>query len=372
MNALTSPTIGPWSLRWSSRYADDLDALESGLACSTLSGESRRVDEYERRLAEYFGSKHAVAVSSGTAAIHLALTAVGAGPGSDVLVPATAPLPSLLPILAAGASPVVVDVEPCGLGFDPDALRRSLSSRTRAALAVELWGYPQDFRTTLEILNHHGVPLIEDACQAHGTLMPQGLAGRVGRVGCFSTHDYKLLSTGEGGFVLTDDEPLFRLIRRSARLGGLDGVHGGVNYKLNGLAASMGESRLRHLPPRLTIQRQHAQLLRNELEGELFRELPARRLGEPNGYSLVLLRQDGRTITPAQAEGLARLGLGTDKTKYGYDLVYRRPMFAQLHARCPNAEAWIDRCIQLPCHPGLSPSDLRAMARAVKDVFARS
>lgn len=371
MQTLAALAAGPWSTRWSAHYSDDLNALKSGLGGATLSGESSRVDDYERSLADYFGSRYAIAVSSGTAAIHLALLAADAGNGGEVLVPATAPLPSLLPVLAAGARPVVVDVEPDGLGFDPEALRRSLSPRTRAALAVELWGYPQDLSAVTKILEPHGVTLIEDACQAHGTHMPQGLAGRVGRAGCFSTHDFKLLSTGEGGFVLTDDEALFRAVRRGSRLGGLDGVNRGVNYKLSGLSASMGLSRLRHLDERLAIQRANAQLLREELRCDLFEELPARSLGEPNGYSLALLLR-GTTLTDERAQALARLGLGTDKMKYGYDLVYRRPMFEFLRTACPNAEAWIDGCIQLPCHPGLSPSDLRAMAKGVKDIFARS
>lgn len=354
-------------LHRSLRSDGDLGALAEAFLSASLSGESDLVPRYETALARTFGSAHAVAVNSGTAALHLGLLAVGAGEGTDVLVPAIAPLPSLLPILAAGARPVVVDISADHLGFDPDGLARSITPRTRAALAVLLWGYPQDPGPALAVLEAHGVPMIEDACQAHGSRMASGLAGRVGRIGCFSTHDFKLLSTGEGGFALTDDGDLAAFMRRFGRLGGLDGRGPGLNYKLSGPAAALGLHRLPLLEPRVQKRRAMAKRLVSLLTTDLVSELPAVRYGAPNYYSLVLCAKLGAEGMARMLRRLASRGLLTDQARFGYDLVYRRPMFAGLHRACPNAEQLLGQTFQLPCHEGLSDADLVDMARAVSD-----
>jgi dTDP-4-amino-4,6-dideoxygalactose transaminase len=352
-------------LRYRARSASDLAAIETALAGNSLSGESELIARYEHALAAYFGCAQAVAVSSGTAAIHLSLLALGATAGTEVLVPAIAPLPSLLPVLAAGATPVVVDVCPDHLGFDAEDLARKITPRTRAALAVLLWGYPQDLGPSIDLLDRHGIALVEDACQAHGTTIAGRLAGRVGRIGCFSTHDFKLISTGEGGFVLTDDRALADFVRRYGRLGGLDGHHAGVNYKLSALGAALGLQRLAQLPQRLESQRGAARALRAALRSKRVDELPAAKLGEPNYYAFVLLARLRAEAMDKAVAALARHGLDTDKRQFGYDLVYRRPMFAELATPCPNAERLIDRALQLPCHPGLSPDDIGDIAEIV-------
>ncbi|MEA3034022.1 MAG: perosamine synthetase [Sphingomonadales bacterium] len=367
--ALAASSRERFALRAPSIGAGDLDALAAALDGGTLSGESAWVGRYERALAARFGAGHAVAVSSGSAALQVALRAAGAVDGAEVLVPATAPLPSLLPILATKAVPVVVDVAPDALGFDPEDLRRRVGPRTRAALAVLLWGYPQDLVSALAVLDPLGVPLIEDACQAHGTTIGGRSAGTIGKIGCFSTHDFKLLSTGEGGFILTDDGGLAREIARYARLGGLDGVHAGLNYKLGALPAALGLHRLAQLDGRLAQQRRNARRLAARLDLRLLTPLPEAG-GEPNYYSFVaLMNLPGEACSHA-ARTLAKFGLETDGSRFGYDLVYRRPLFTQLATPCPNAERLVARTLQLPCHPALSEAEIDRIADLVSAAVA--
>lgn len=159
--------------------------------------------------------------------------------------PAVAPLPTALPILTSGATPVIVEVLPGSLAMDPDDLQRVISTRTRAAITVPLWGYPVDTSSAQTVLAQAGIPLIEDAAQAHGTGIGGRYAGTIGTIGCFSTHDRKLLSTGEGGFILSDDPGLYERVEHYTRLGHLRGTSHGVNYKLAAPLAAIGT----HRPP---------------------------------------------------------------------------------------------------------------------------
>ena len=182
------------------RYApppgDEAPAIDDVLAGGVLSGGAQVVADYEAALAARFGTAYAIAVNSGSSALHAILHMLGARPGTEVMVPATAPLPTAFPILTTGAEPVIVDVAEGALGLDPDDIARKLTTRTVAALSLPLWGYPAAVTPAGQILTQVGIPIVEDAAQAHGTLIGGRCAGTLGIAGCFSTHDRKLLSTG--------------------------------------------------------------------------------------------------------------------------------------------------------------------------------
>ncbi|HUY47904.1 MAG TPA: DegT/DnrJ/EryC1/StrS family aminotransferase [Streptosporangiaceae bacterium] len=214
------------------RYApplrDEAAAIKEVLASGILSGGAQVVADYEAALADRFGAAHAIAVSSGTSALHAVLHVLRVGPGTEVMVPATAPLPTAFPILTAGAAPVIVDVADGTLGLDPDDVARKLTARTVAALSLPLWGYPAAVTPAAQVLTEAGVPIIEDAAQAHGTRIGGRRAGTLGLAGCFSTHDRKLLSTGEGGFILTNDDAIAEKAQTYTRLGHLTGRQHGA------------------------------------------------------------------------------------------------------------------------------------------------
>lgn len=244
--------------RYSPPPCGELDEIRAVLDDGRLSGGAQILPVYERTLAHRFGAARAIAVNSGTSVLHAALIAFDVRPGTEVLVPATAPLPTAMPILTCGATPVPVDTLPNSLALDPTDVDRKLTARTRAAITLPLWGYPNDERAITGLLADAGVPTIEDAAQAHGTRIANQHAGTLGRVGCFSTHDRKLLSTGEGGFILTNDQELADRIDYYTHLGHLRGGHG-VNYKLAGPLAAIGLRRLTHLDAQLTQRRRNAE-----------------------------------------------------------------------------------------------------------------
>ncbi|MFG1913820.1 DegT/DnrJ/EryC1/StrS family aminotransferase [Micromonospora sp. NPDC048898] len=208
--------------RYSPPPCGELDEIRAVLDDGRLSGGAQILPVYERTLAHRFGAARAIAVNSGSSALHAALIAFNVRPGTEVLVPATAPLPTAMPIITCGAIPVP-DTLPNSLAPDPTDVDRKLSARTRAAITLPLWGYLNDERAITGLLADAGVPVIEDAAQAHGTRIANLHAGTLGQVGCFSTHDRKLPSTGEGGLILTNDHELADRIDHYTHLGHLRG-----------------------------------------------------------------------------------------------------------------------------------------------------
>ncbi|ATM24610.1 hypothetical protein SMD44_p10111 (plasmid) [Streptomyces alboflavus] len=160
-------------------------------------------EHLECELAEAFGAPHAVAVASGTAALHAALSACGIGPGDEVLVPALTVVMTVAPLNALGAIPVFVDSDPASLDLDYDDAARKVTPRTRAIMPVHLWGRMGDPTALTAFASEHGLAVVEDAAQAAGTRRDTLRAGTVGSAGCFSLKDGKILWSGEGGFLLT-------------------------------------------------------------------------------------------------------------------------------------------------------------------------
>lgn len=351
---------------------DDTDraALRTALDSLDLSGTGATVAVYETALTGWFRTGHAVACSSGTAALHLALLALDVGAGDEVMVAATAPVMTALPILAVGATPVFVDIaSPTTFALDLTDVENKLTARTRAAIAVPMWGYPADAPDLAEACRDWGVPLIEDAAQAHGTVVGDHYAGTRATIGTFSTHTRKLLCTGEGGFCLTNDDSIAERLRYLRNLGrpsgGGFGDNMGLNYKLNALAAALGTTQLARLDHRLQQRRTLLDTITAraaDIPG--LHPMPIHG-GTPNGYATLFT-----TDAPARptAERLAAAGITSDPLRYRYKPTYHTPAVAK-HAPttpCRNAERLAGRLLTVPCHEGVNPHDLDRIQAALR------
>jgi dTDP-4-amino-4,6-dideoxygalactose transaminase len=239
--------------------------LEECLRTNFVSSVGPFVTRFEEALAAAVGSRHAVACSSGTAAIHLAMRVLDIGPGDEVLVPTLTFVASANPVRYVGATPVFVDSEADTFNLDPALVVAELDDRARtgrrqpaAIEVVHLLGHPAELDPIVEAAERHGVTLIEDASEALGATYTAGrhagrAVGTIGRVGCFSFNGNKLITTGGGGMLVTDDEALARRARHlstQARLPGLAYDHDeiGYNYRLSNLAAALGLAQLEQLP----------------------------------------------------------------------------------------------------------------------------
>jgi perosamine synthetase len=208
--------------------------------------------EFERALAGLLGCKHVVAVTSGTAALFLALAALGVGPGDEVVVPDVTFIATANAVTLTGAKPVLVDIDPRTLGLDPAALVRALSGRTRAVIPVHVSGRAADMRSILEIARSRGISVVEDAAEAFLSRCGERYLGTLADAGILSFSPNKTITTGQGGAVLTDDDKLHVRLRelkdqgRPVRGTGGDDSHPslGYNFKLTNLQAAVGIGQL--------------------------------------------------------------------------------------------------------------------------------
>ena len=245
------------------------DTLRSGIVSN-----GPRAAEFEQRFAEFTGARFAVSINSGTSALHLCMLAAGIGPGDEVITSAFSFIASANCIEMVGATPVFADIDPVTLNLDPQAVAARISPRTRAIIAVDIFGLAHDPRLDA-IAAEHGIALIADSCEALGASVNGTEVGscRSHQAACFGFYANKQLTTGEGGMITTNDEGFERLCRslrnqgRGDRGGWLEHDHVGYNYRLDEMSAALGTSQLERL--RETVERRAcvARMYRERLEG---------------------------------------------------------------------------------------------------------
>jgi len=221
------------------------------------------VAAFEKEFAGYCGGKHAIAVNSGTSALHLALLAAGIGPGGEVITIPFTFVATVAAIYYAGARPVYVDVNLDSYTMDPAQIERAITPHTKAIMPVHLYGQPADMDPIMEIANRHGLIVIEDAAQAHGAEYKGRRIGSIGHLGCFSFYPGKNLGAyGEGGAVVTNNDDYNRIIRMLRDWGAEKKYHHvlkGYNYRMEGIQGAILGVKLRHLEAWTEARRAHAE-----------------------------------------------------------------------------------------------------------------
>ena len=339
---------------------DDEQAVAAVVRSADLSGNAEAVALYEDALIRYFGSRHAVACSSGTAAIHMSLLALGVTRDDEVIVPATAPAMTALPILAIGARPVFADVaNPSTFALDIEDVKSKVTVRTKVVMSVPMWGYPADGRELVSACQELGVWVVEDAAQAHGTLVDDRYAGTHGVIGTFSTHVRKLVATGEGGFCLTDDHDLAQRLNELRNLGqAVDGAGFGttfgLNFKLSAVCAALGRTQLGRLNQRIAVRRELVDRLGialSQIRGVSCFPTPTG--GRSNCYAMLITTADETAV--ALTAYLQEAGILSDVLRYRYEPLYRAPLFqSSISKPCLYAEKMIASLVALPCHEGVT------------------
>lgn len=350
--------VRPISDKLKHTSSDDLAACLSGI---TGQGQDAHeiVEDYEQALASWFNVPHALAVSSGGAALTVAYSALDVQPGDEVVLPPTCPLCTIYPIMQLGAVPVFCDTRTDNFGLDLDDLARVITARTKAIVEVPMWGYPTHLVELSAYAKSRGIPLILDLAHSHGsTLGGQSLA-HYGDISCFSTHDRKPLSTGEGGFMLFRDDAVYRRARSFSRFGDLDGRTFGINHKLSPVQASLGRSRLRKLANQVEARRANAAIVRSGLERTDFEEFATPAGGQTNYYFMLV--QLGRQRAKSVIDFLDTHGVPSDIKRYGCKALYEFPLCAPYRRACPQAENLLASITTLPVHPDLRREDLDHM-----------
>ena len=343
------------------------DCLET----SWISSAGRYVTEFERAFAEFCGVEHALSCANGTVALHLALLAEGVGPGDEVIVPTLTYVATANCVRYCGATPVFVDSDPATWNLDPALLDEAITERTKGIVAVHLYGHPADMDPIVETATSHGLWVIEDAAEAHGATYRGRTVGSIGDSAIFSFYGNKILTTGEGGMVVTNDRD------RAARMRILKGQGQdperrywfpvvGYNYRLTNVAAAIGLAQLERAEWHIERRRENVEWYREALGDldwlELSPELPWAR----NAYwmTCAVLTEDAPVDRDDLIAGLAEHGIET------------RPFFYPLHTLPPYrddadhgrfrvAESLAARGLNLPSSALLTRDDVAYIADAL-------
>ncbi|MGE5690123.1 MAG: DegT/DnrJ/EryC1/StrS family aminotransferase [Pseudomonadota bacterium] len=317
-----------------------------------------KVAELERLLADACGTTDAVAVSSGTAALHLAVLALGIGPGDEVLVPAYT-FPATANVVAlAGARPVLVDVDPVTMNVDPSAAHAAVTPRTRAILAVHLFGRPA------RIDELPDAPILEDAAGALGARRRGRAAGGLGVLGCLSFHPRKIVTTGEGGAVTTSDAAIAESVRSLRHHGWSpsdrydDLPRGAFNYRLPDLLCAIGIPQLRRLEDLLAARERVARGYEERLAG-LPVTLPRADEGDRHGLQAYVVQVEGRD---AVLEALRAQGI---QCQIGTYALHRLGAYRD-QGDFPGADHAFEHALALPFHTKLTDGELDRVADALR------
>ena len=352
---------------------DDRKAVLEALGSGQLA-QGPRVAAFERAFAGYIGVKHAVAVSSGTAALHVALLAHDVGPGDEVIVPACSFAATANAVLHAGARPVFVDVRDDDFGIDPAQAEAAITPDTRALIAVHLYGQPCAIDAIAALCARRDITLIEDAAQAAGAAIHGRRAGAWG-TGCFSFYARKNLTTGEGGMITTDDDAIAdaaRMLRSQGERERYVTEALGYNFRMTEMAAALGASQLVKLDARNGVRRAHAARLSGLLAANrtlvVPRELPDRRHA---WHQYTVRVRAGREARDALRAGLQARGV--ESAVFYPTPIHRQPLYRRLgygELSMPVAERLAGEVLSLPVHPALSEADIDAVAAAVDALTA--
>jgi perosamine synthetase len=349
---VASPVIG----QTEKRYVDD--CLDSGW----ISSIGDYLKRFEEGFARFCGVKHAIATNNGTTAIHLALVALGIGPGDEVILPTLTYVATANAVRYCGATPVFVDCDEETLNIDVRAIADKITSRTRAIIPVHLYGHPVDMDPILELAAEHNLYVVEDAAEAHGAKYKGKVVGSIGNCATFSFYGNKILTTGEGGMVTTDDDILAAKLRLY-RGQGMDPNRRywhpviGYNYRMTNVAAAIGCAQLERIDEALANRKRLAFWYSSGLAKIPGLVLPIQKEYAEHVYWMytVLLPEASADKRDMVCEILDAHGVETRPVFYPMHVL---PPYQEDMARYPKATACAARGINLPTHELLTQDEV--------------
>lgn len=339
----------------------EAEAVQAVLASGQLA-QGERVHEFEVAFARFCGAREAVAVSSGTAALIVALMAHGIGPDDEVITTPFTFIATANAIIGAGARPVFADILEDDFNIDPEDVARRITTKTRAIIPVHLYGHPCRIEEIMDIASSKGIAVIEDACQSHGAASRGRRVGSFS-TGCFSFYPTKNMTTGEGGMITTDDPSIAaaaRLLREHGATAPYRHEHLGFNWRMTDIAAAIGLVQLAKLPHFNEQRRANASYLGARLKGVA---LPSERPGCSHVYHQYTIRAPG--YREELIDYLRENGVGTGV--YYPAPIHHQPLYQKMgyDDHLPLAERASREVLSLPVHPGLAEEDRTAIVQAV-------
>jgi perosamine synthetase len=342
-----------------------------------ISSEGPFVTRFEHEFSAYLGVKHGIAVCNGTAALETAVTAAGIGQGDEVIMPTFTIISCAIGIIRFGAKPVLVDSEPETWNMDVAQIESRITKKTRAIMPVHIYGHPVDMEPVMTLAEKHHLKVIEDAAEVHGAEYRGQKAGGIGDVGCFSFYANKIVSSGEGGMVVTDDEEIAARAASYRNLCFLPErrfyhTELGYNFRMTNLQAAVALAQLENIDKHIELKRRNAAAYTERLKDITCLKLPVEKDRVKNVYWMygIELRDKARMDNQELARKLKEKGVDTRPFFIG---MHEQPVFHKMglfkNERYPVAEKLARRGLYLPSGLALRREQIETVSQALHDIL---
>jgi len=342
-----------------------------------ISSEGPFVKKFEAKFSSYIGKKYGIAVSSGTAALEIAMGVIRIKPGDEVIIPTFTIISCPLAVVAYGGTPVFIDVDPETWNMDVSKIEEKITKRTKAIMPVHIYGHPSDMDPILKIAKKHNLLIIEDAAEAHGAEYKDKKCGSFGDISCFSFYANKIITCGEGGMILTDNKKYAERARCLRNLGFIERkrfYHKELarNYRMTNLQAAVGVAQLKNIKKLIKIKRENAKKYTEKLKNVKGLQIPIERDWAKNVYWMYGIVLDESTGFDAGsfAKELAKNGIATRPFFYPLHL---QPVWKKLNinskGKYPVAERIAKQGIYLPSGLGLKNNQINKVCGVIKELL---
>ncbi len=350
--------------------------LQQCIDSGWISSEGPFVKQFENNFAKYVARKHGVAVSSGTAALEVAVGAIGLKPGDEVIMPTFTIISCALAVLAYGGVPVFIDAEPETWNIDVNKIEQKITKKTKAIMAVHIYGHPSDMDAILKIAKKHKLLVIEDAAEVHGAKYKGKKCGSFGDISIFSFYANKIISTGEGGMVLTNNKK-FAVRAEFLRNLGFNNkkrfyhTELAKNYRITNLQAAVGVAQLKNIEKLVNIKRKNAAEYTKQLKSAKGLQLPVQKTWAKNVYWMYGVVLDASLGIDAEvfAKKLAKKGVQTRPFFYPMHLQPVLKKYVQ-EGEFPISERIVKYGLYLPSGLGLKKEEITKVCSAIKEILS--
>ena len=344
-----------------------IEVMKSGILTTSL-GAGPKVTEFEKEFAKFAGVKHAIAVNTGTAALHAALMAVGIKADDEVILPSFTFVATAEAVVLAGGIPVFADIDSETYTLSPQAIEKAITKKTKAIIPVDLYGLPADIKPIMEIASKNNLSVVEDCAQAHGATCEGKPAGALADLACWSLYAAKNIGTGEGGVVTTDNDQLaekVKMVRTHGEKVKYQSLMLGTNYRMTEIQAAVGVVQLRRLPEFLAKRTQNAQSLTVKLENTGRIKLPPKPENRTPSWYLYTIR-----VVDATKEKRDDIISKLHEKRIGADAYYPTPVNQMPYYKnnfgtfsLPETEKAAKQVISLPIHPSVTEEQIDLIAQ---------
>ncbi len=356
---------------WPDLGGNELAYIQECLKSGWISSQGAYVNLFEKRFSDYCGVAHAVSVTNGTHALHLALAALDIGPGDEVIVPTFTMIATANAVRYCGAKPVFVDARMDTWNIDETKIEEAITSKTRAIIVVHIYGHPCEMDTIHAIATKYKLAVIEDAAEAHGSMYKGKKVGSLGDIGCFSLYSNKMISTGEGGIVTTNNPQLHHILHKLHNHAFDDVIHFwheylGYNYRMTNLQAAIGCAQLERIDLFVESRRKNALEYMRHLQMLPHIQFPVELPEVVNSYWMFgILLQKGFPLTRDQVRHkLASFGI---ETRTFFIPMHLQPIYytPEYQGKFPVSEQLCKNGLYLPSSSALTKEKIEFISKKI-------